>query len=159
MVRTRNSSRVVTLFILCLAGCQSAEKASLTPLAPDVVPTFAELMQRGKSQINAAHEFYYSDRWKDVELAAIAIKETGTYLTKLPLPNATEEQKVKLASLTKEFNEAADQLKVAGTEQNATKTNQIFQKLNEVYRQLRVQQAVVAPITEPEVKPPVPPVK
>src|SRR5207247_2603049 len=109
MVRTIRSPRVITLFVLCcLAGCQSAEKASLQPIPPDAPPpTFGELMQRGKTQINAAHEFYYSDRWKDVEQAATAIKETGTYLTKLPQTNWNDKQKAQFAQLTKEFNEAA----------------------------------------------------
>lgn len=148
MVRTRTSSRVVTLCILCcLAGCQSAEKAALTPLAPDAPPpTFAELMSRGKQQISAAHEFYYTDRWKDLEQAAVAIKETGSYVTKLTLPSATEAQKAKLATLTKDFTDAADQLKSAGAEQNPTKTSQVFQKLHEAYRLLRVEQMVIAPV-------------
>ena len=85
MVRTRTSSRVITLFVLCcLAGCQSPERAAITPLAPDAPPlTFAELMSRGKSQISAAHEFYFNDLWKDVELAAVAIKETGNSISAL----------------------------------------------------------------------------
>ena len=148
MVRTRTSAKVITLFVLCcLAGCQSAEKASLTPIAADAPPpTFAELMSRGKQQLNAAHEFYYTDRWKDLEQAAVALKETGNYVSGLKLPAATEAQKTKLASLTKEFTDAADQLKVAGAEQNATKTSQVFQRLHEAYRQLRVEQMIVAPI-------------
>lgn len=148
MVRTHASHQVLTLFVLCcLAGCQSAEKASLTPLAPDAPPlTFAELMSRGKQQLNAAHEFYYTDRWKDLEQAAVAIKETGTSVSRLPLPNATEAQKTKLTQLTKDFTEAADQLKLAGAEQNPNKTSQVFQKLHEAYRQLRVEQMIVAPI-------------
>ncbi len=158
MVRTRASSRILTLFVICLiSGCQSAEKASLTPLAPDVVPTFAELMERGKSQINAAHEFYYSDRWKDLEMASVALKETGGYITQLKLTQATDEQRTKLTLLTREFNEAADSLKVAANGQDATKTNQIFQKLNEVYKQLRTQQMIIAPASMGEPKPANPP--
>jgi hypothetical protein len=158
MVRTRTSSRVVTLFVLCLiSGCQSAEKASLTPLAPDVVPTFAELMQRGKSQINAAHEFYYSDRWKDLEMASVALKETGNYVAQLKFANATDAQKTKLGLLTKEFNDAADSLKVAASGQDATKTNQVFQKLNEVYKQLRVEQMTIAPASMGETPATTPP--
>ena len=147
MVRTRTSARVITLFVLCcLAGCQSAEKASLTPISPESPPpTFAELMSRGKQQLNAAHEFYYTDRWKDVEIAAVALKETGNYVNRLTIPGATEAQKVKLTQLTKEFSDAADQLKVAGAEQNPTKTSQVFQRLNEAYRQLRSEQIILAP--------------
>ncbi len=103
-------------------------------------------MSRGKQQLNAAHEFYYTDRWKDLEQAAVAIKETGTSVSRLPLPNATEAQKTKLTQLTKDFTEAADQLKLAGAEQNPNKTSQVFQKLHEAYRQLRVEQMIVAPI-------------
>ncbi|HMP17959.1 MAG TPA: hypothetical protein PKD72_13105, partial [Gemmatales bacterium] len=152
------SSRVVTLFVLCLVGgCQSAEKASLTPLAPDVVPTFAELIQRGKSQINAAHEFYYSDRWKDLELATVALKETGTYISQLKLDAANEGQKARLTLLTREFNETADALKVAANSQDATKTNQLFMKLNEVYKQLRIEQMTLAPAGGGSEPPAVPP--
>jgi hypothetical protein len=155
MVRTRSTSRFVTVFVLCmLAGCQSAERASLTPLAPEVIPTMGELMARGKSQINAAHEFYYSDRWKDLETASVALKETGTYLSRLNLPNATEAQRVKLTSLTKDFNDNADQLKAASVAQDPVKTNQIFQRLNELYRQLRVEQLIVAPVTGETTPPP-----
>jgi hypothetical protein len=152
MVRTRPSSRVISIFALCLlVGCQSAEKASLTPIAPDAPPpTFGELMSRGKSQINAAHEFYYSDRWKDLEQASVAIKETGFYLGRLPLPNATEAQRVKLTQLTKDFNDSADQLKMHAAAQDPVKTNQVFQKLNETFRQLRVEQLIVAPVTPTE---------
>ncbi|MFO0813892.1 MAG: hypothetical protein U0796_11770 [Gemmatales bacterium] len=154
MVRTV-SARSLTLFVLCiLSGCQSAERASLTPLAPEVIPTMGELMARGKSQINAAHEFYYSDRWKDLELASVALKETGSYLGKLPLPNATEAQRAKLVTLTKDFSDNADQLKAASAAQDPVKTNQIFQRLNEIYRQLRVEQMIVAPITGETTPPP-----
>jgi len=158
MVRTRTSARVITLFVLCcLAGCQSAEKASLTPLAPEAPPlTFAELMSRGKQQLNAAHEFYYTDRWKDLEQAAVAIKETGGYVSRLTIPNSTEAQKAKLAQLSKEFMDGADQLKVAGAEQNPTKTSQVFQRLNESYRLLRAEQIVLAP-SAPTTTPPEPP--
>jgi len=147
----------LTLFVLCcLAGCQSAEKASLQPLAPDAPPpTFGELMQRGKAQLSAAHEFYYTDRWKDLEQAAVALKETGTYITKVPQITWTEPQKAKMATLVKEFNDASDALKAAGAAQDATKTSQAFQRLHDTYRQMRVEQLVVAPM-EPA-KPPEPP--
>jgi hypothetical protein len=143
----RTSSRALSLFVLCcLAGCQSAEKASLQPIDPgQPPPTFAELMQRGKGQINAAHEFYYSDRWKDLEQAAVALKETSSYVAKLPQANWTEPQKAKLVKLTQEFGEAADTLKAAGAAQDATKTSQAFQRLHDAYRQLRAEQLVVAP--------------
>ena len=149
MVRTRTSARVITLFVFCcLAGCQSPERASLTPLAADAPPlTFAELMSRGKQQLNAAHEFYYNDLWKDVETAAVAIKETGNYVAALKLPEATEAQKIKMGQLTKEFTDAADQLKLAGVEKNPTKTSLAFQRLNEAYRLLRIEQVKLSPRT------------
>jgi hypothetical protein len=145
MVRTLR--RLLALAVLCfLPGCQSAEKAALTPIPPDAPPpTFAELMVRGKNQINAAHEFYYSDRWKDLEQAAVAIKETGTYLTKLPQVNMTDAQKTKIAQLAKEFNEGADQLKTAAAAQDPNKTGAIFGRINEVFRQLRTEQLIIAP--------------
>jgi hypothetical protein len=144
---TRTFLRIFALAALCfLPSCQSAEKAALTPIAPDAPPpTFAELMARGKNQINAAHEFYYSDRWKDLEQAAVAIKETGTYLTKLPQVNMTDAQKTKLAQLAKEFNEGADQLKAAAAAQDPNKTGSVFGRINETFRQLRTEQLIVAP--------------
>ncbi len=140
-------SRLAFLFALCvLAGCQSAEKAALQPISPDAPPlTFGELMMRGKTQITAAHEFYYSDRWKDLEQAATAIKETGTYISKQTQPNWDEKQKARLTQLTKEFNEAADSLKSAGAAQDAAKTSTAFQRLQEAYRLMRVEQLVLAP--------------
>jgi hypothetical protein len=145
MIRT--SSRILALVVVCfLSGCQSAEKAALTPIPPDAPPpTFAELMARGKNQINAAHEFYYSDRWKDLEQAAVAIKETGTYLTKLPQVNMTDAQKTKIEKLAKEFNEGADQLKTAAVAQDPNKTGSVFGRLNETFRQLRTEQLIIAP--------------
>jgi hypothetical protein len=147
MVRTLCSRRFATwLVVCCLGGCQSVEKASLNPIAPDAPPpTFAELMARGKNQINAAHESYYADQWKEVERAAMAMKETSAYLTKLPQVNMTEPQKAKLTQLTKEFSDAADALKAAGTAQDPNKTGSAFQRLHEVYRQLRAEQLIVAP--------------
>lgn len=157
MVRTRPSSRVVALFVLCiLTGCQSPERMALTPLAPEATPTFGELIQRSKSQMTAAHEAYYSDNWKEMERCTAAIKETGLFLTRLQVVNASDVQKAKLASLIKDYNEAADQLKVVGTAKDPIKTNQVLQRLNEVYYQLRVEQLTVAPapISGPDVTTP-----
>lgn len=159
MVRTRPSSRVITLFVLCcLAGCQSPERASITPLDANSPPlTFAELMSRGKSQLNAAQEYYFNDDWKDVEVAAVAIKETGNSISQLKIVGATAEQNAKLAQLSKEYMEAADQLKQAGTDKNANKTSQLFQRLSEIFRQLRIEQVKLAPtsaISPPATTPP-----
>ncbi len=147
MVRTRSSSRVITFFVLCcLAGCQSPERASITPLDANSPPlTFMELMSRGKAQLNAAQEYYFNDDWKDVEVAAVAIKETGNSISQLKIVGATAEQNTKLAQLTKEYMEAADQLKLAGVEKNPNKTSQVFQRLSEIYRQLRIEQVKLAP--------------
>lgn len=143
----RTFPQLLTFVALCfISGCQSAEKAALTPIPPDAPPpTFAELMARGKNQINAAHEFYYSDRWKDLEQAAVAIKETGTYLTKLPQVNMTDAQKTKIERLAKEFNDGADQLKTAAAAQDPNKTGVVFGRINEVFRQLRTEQLIIAP--------------
>ncbi|HQR07225.1 MAG TPA: hypothetical protein PLN21_10405 [Gemmatales bacterium] len=149
MVRT--SSRVITLFVLCsLAGCQSPERASITPLDANSPPlTFMELMSRGKSQLNAAQEYYFNDDWKDVEVAAVAIKETGNSISQLKIVGATAEQNAKLAQLSKEYMDAADQLKLAGAEKNPNKTSQVFQRLSEIYRQLRIEQVKLAPSNPP----------
>lgn len=131
---------------------------ALTPLAPEATPTFGELIQRSKSQMTAAHEAYYSDNWKEMERCTAAIKETGYFLTRLQLNNLSDAQKAKLASLTKDYNDAADQLKSVSTAKDPVKTNQVLQKLNEVYYQLRVEQMIVAPapISGPDVSAPTP---
>ncbi len=125
--------------MLCVAGCQSPEKAAIQPLPPDSPPmAYSELVARGKAQVAAAHEFFYQDRWDEVKQAAVALQETAHRLSALKPDNVPTIKQEQLADLTKELTQAALQLNEAGLDKDVTKATESFRRLHLVVRQLRV---------------------
>ena len=124
---------------IVLAGCQSSEKAAITPLPPDSPPlAYTELVLRGKAQVAAAHEFFYQDRWDEVKQAAVALQETANRLKDLKTDAVPTVKQPQLAELIKELSEAATQLGEAGAAKDVGKATESFRRLHLVVRQLRV---------------------
>jgi predicted lipoprotein len=132
------SCSFVFVLSVALAGCQSPERAALQPLPPDAPqPTYTELIDRAERQVWAAQQFFYRDSWKDVELAAEALKETAVSLTKVKTDDLSAKQKDALPKLVTELTEAGQALREAGTAQDVNKTTQAFQRLHLVVRRLQ----------------------
>ena len=128
------------LLLLCLAGCQSAEKASVQPLPAGGPPlTYSDIVLRGKNQVSYAHESFYRDQWDEVKRAATAMKETSAQLGTLEPDHVPLARRSQFAKLAKEWAEAADQLQTSGQAKDADKTTAAFTKLHLVIRQLLVE--------------------
>jgi hypothetical protein len=132
--------RSCLVLVLCLAGCQSAEKASVQPLPAGGPPlTYADIVLRGKNQVSYAHESFYRDQWDEVKRAATAMKETSTQLGTLEPESVPLARRAQFAKLAKEWAEAADHLQTSGQAKDADKTTAAFTKLHLVIRQLLVE--------------------
>jgi len=126
------------LGLALFVGCQSPERAALQPLPPEApFPSYPELVERAEKQVWAAHQYFYRDSWKDVELASDALKETATLLTKAKTDDLTAKQKEALPKLTTELTEASQALREASIAKDATKTTQAFQRLHLTIRQFQ----------------------
>jgi len=127
------------LWLICAAlSCQSAETVALTPRPPDAPPlTYAELVNLGKNQVAAAHEFFYQDKWDQVKQAATALRDTANHLGAIQPEAVPQVQRGKLPELTKELSVAAALLHDAALAKDVDKTSEAFRRLHLVVRQLR----------------------
>jgi hypothetical protein len=122
-----------------LTSCQSPEKASVQPLPGGQQMSYRELVQRGRLQVDYAHDSFYRDNWDEVLKAADAMKDTAKRLTDLDVATVPAVKQAKFASLTKELSESATLLEQSGKAKDADKTAAAFTKLHLVIRQLFVE--------------------
>lgn len=130
----------LSLFTLCLCclSCQSPEKAAIQPLPPDAAPLpYGDLVNRGKAQVAAAHEFFYQDRWDDVKKASVALNETAASLTALKPEAVPEPKRAQLTASVKELTDASNELQQAANTKDVAKTTDAFRRLHLAVRQLR----------------------
>jgi hypothetical protein len=127
-----------SLVVVLFAGCQSAEKAAVSPLPPNTPPlTFTESVQRATLQVGAAHEFFYRDAWDDVTQASTALIDTATRLADLKPEDVPAKHRDQYAKYAKALTEAAAELRTASQAKDAVKTTQVFQKLHLTVRDMR----------------------
>jgi hypothetical protein len=132
----RRASGLILLTII-VAGCKTPESA-VQPLPPDAPPlSYQELLNRAKSQVAAAQEFFYRDSWREVEQAALALQQTAELLSKIKQEDLPVRQREQAAKLVKELQDAAVALGDSGKAHDALKTTAAFQRLNLTIRELR----------------------
>jgi hypothetical protein len=131
---------LIVLALFTLTGCQTPDRAAVQPLPPDApVPPYGELVGRAKSQLAAAHEFFYRDSWRDVEQAADALFQTATFLEKVKTEDVPAKKRDQLTKLSKDLAEGAHALRDAGHAQDPVKTTEAFQRLHLTVRDLRAE--------------------
>jgi hypothetical protein len=128
----------LALLVGLFLGCQSPEKAAIQPLPSDAAPLgYAELVQRGKAQVAAAHEFFYQDHWDEVKQAATALRDTSAALAVLQPDHVPAAKRADLATHIKELAEAAAALGDGAAAKDVAKTSDAIRRLHLVVRQLR----------------------
>ncbi|MER3416336.1 MAG: hypothetical protein C4297_09025 [Gemmataceae bacterium] len=133
---------IAVLLVACLhgPGCQSPEQAALQPLPDEKTPlTYAELFQRAKSQVGAAQEFFFADRWDEVEQVGDALQKTAARMKTLPAEAIPANKRDRFAGDLEALQAGAAELKKAGQARDATRVNAALQQLNLKIRDLRPQ--------------------
>jgi hypothetical protein len=125
----------VILFVL--AGCQSPERAAIQPLPENQAITYPDLVLRARSQVSAAQEFFYQDRWPEVEQAADALQQTAKLLGKLDPPEVPAKQRDHLSKHLEVLSQGAKDLHDAARARDVNKTSDAFRTLNLKVRDLR----------------------
>jgi hypothetical protein len=124
------------LLLFGLTACATpVERLPLKPLPEeDQALPFAELLTRARLQAGRATEAFYSDKWTDIEEAARGLERTAKFLglaSEVP-----EKLKNKLPVLASDLGKDAAEMGKAAKAQDATKTNEVQQRLNLKVREL-----------------------
>jgi hypothetical protein len=127
------------LFLAVVTGCQlPAEPLPLKPLPEEgqALP-YADLATRARLQTTAAHEAFYINNWSDLEEAARALEQTCRFLPKAAEVPARlkDDLETRAADLGKE----AAALREAAKAKDATRANEILQRMNLHVRELRAE--------------------
>lgn len=125
------------MFVL-LAGCVvPPERASLQPLPENGPPLpYAELLTRARKQAMAATEFYYQDRWSDVEDAAKSLEQTARFLAKAQeVPPANKDN---LLERSGDLAKEAKKLRDAAAAKSVDATTESLKRINTQVRALRL---------------------
>jgi hypothetical protein len=124
------------MLLTLITGCRIVEREGMLPL-PENGPalTYADMLNRARSQSGAALDSFYVDAWADLEQAAVRLEESAKLLPKTTqIPDAF---KAKLPAEAELLRQDAAKLQEAARAKNGTQANEAMQRINQRIRQLR----------------------
>ncbi len=129
--------RRLFLLALLLAGCQGpAEKLPVMPVPIDGPPlSYAEVVQRTKTQAATALEAFYVDQWADLSNLAGGLDQSAALLRKaMEVP---ADHQPTLGKDADELARLAGELREAAQAHDVERTNDALRRLNLKVRALR----------------------
>ena len=125
--------------VCCVTGCLlPPERQAVRPLPEDNAPlTYADILNRARSQATAANEAFYINRWADLEDAARALEQSARFLSKatdVPLRH-----KDNLAVYATDLGREADKLREAAKARDERQTNEALRVIHLKVRELRAE--------------------
>jgi hypothetical protein len=126
------------LVLLTVFGCQlPAERVPLKPLPAEGPPLpYAELLTRARLQAMNAQEFYYQDKYAELEEAGKDLEQTAKYLPKST--DVPASQKDTLPVTAGDLGKEAVKLREAAKAKDHAKIEESMNSIHRAVRELRL---------------------
>jgi hypothetical protein len=125
------------LLVVFLVGCRApVEKLQVMPVPVDGQPlSYADVVQRARTQASVALEAFYVDQWADLESAATGLEQSAGLLRKaVEVPAGRQ---AALGADADELARLATQLHEAASAKDVARANDLMRKISLKVRDLR----------------------